>query len=253
PKALTLNEAQVSIVLAALSGGMYEIGDDLPTLGADADRVALVENADLLQIAKLGRAAVPVDLLTYSAEDKEPSVVLLKEDKRQAMLAVFNWTGEPRSHSFTLSGLKFSAGHPYELYDVLNGNQRIALDGETLRLDDQPGRSVKLIKIIDVSVPAAAPSITLNTPEQVKIGESIHFFANASDDGVPAIEYLWDFGDGIALRGGSVAHTYTHAGKYTVHLRAEGVDGISAEKSVSITVSGEMELSPPRRYVREKD
>ena len=34
PAALTLNEAQVSIVLAAMSGGMYEIGDDLPTLGA---------------------------------------------------------------------------------------------------------------------------------------------------------------------------------------------------------------------------
>ena len=54
------------------------------------------------------------------------------------MLAVFNWTDQPRSHSFTLSELKFSAGHPYELYDVLNGNQRIALEGETLRLDNQP-------------------------------------------------------------------------------------------------------------------
>ncbi|MGB7681427.1 MAG: PKD domain-containing protein, partial [Candidatus Acidiferrales bacterium] len=152
-----------------------------------------------------------------------------------------------------LSGLKFSAGHPYELYDVLNGNQRIALDGETLRLDDQPGRSVKLIKIIDASVPAAAPSITLNSPEQAKIGETIHFFATAANDGVPAIEYLWDFGDGIALRGGSVAHTYTHAGKYTVHLRAEGVDGIPGEKSITLTVSGEMQMTPPRRYVQEND
>ncbi len=80
--ALTLNEAQVSIALAALSGGMYQIGDDLPTLGADVDRVALVENGDFLQIAKLGRAAVPVDLLNYRAEDQQPSVVLLNEDKR---------------------------------------------------------------------------------------------------------------------------------------------------------------------------
>ena len=92
PAALTINEAQVSIVLAALSGGMFEIGDDLPTLGADPDRVALVENPDILQIAKLGRAAVPFDLLSYSVEDKEPSIVLLKEDGRQSMLAVFNWT-----------------------------------------------------------------------------------------------------------------------------------------------------------------
>ena len=253
PTALALNEAQVSIVLAALSGGMYEIGDDLPTLGADADRVALVENADLLQIAKLGRAAVPVDLLSYSAEDKEPSVVLLKEDKRQAMLAVFNWTGEPRSHSFTLSGLKFSAGHPYELYDVLNGNQRIALDGETLRLDKQPGRSVRLIKIIDGSVPSAAPSVSLHAPEQAKVGETIHFSADAAADGVPATEYLWDFGDGITLRGSSVAHAYTREGKFAVHLRAEGVDGIPAEKNITLTVSSEMQMTPPRRYVQEND
>ena len=61
PTALTLDDAQVSIALSAVSGGMYEIGDDLPTLGKDADRLALVENTDLLQMAKLGRAAVPLD------------------------------------------------------------------------------------------------------------------------------------------------------------------------------------------------
>ena len=246
--ALTLNEAQVSIALAALSGGMYQIGDDLPTLGADADRVALVENADLLQIAKLGRAAVPVDLLSYRAEDQQPSVLLLNEDKRQAVLAVFNWTDQPRSHSFTLSELKFSAGHPYELYDVLNGNQRIALEGETLRIDNQPSRSVRLIKIIDGSVPAAAPSITLNSPAQAKIGETITFSARAADDGVPATEYLWDFGDGVTARGSRVAHAYTREGTYAVHVRAEGVDGIAAEKSVSLAVSGETQMAPPRRY-----
>jgi alpha-galactosidase len=250
PTALTLNEAQVSIVLAAFSGGMYEIGDDLPTLGADADRVALIENADLLQIAKLGRAAVPVDLLSYSAEDKQPSVLLLNEDKRQAMLAVFNWTDQTRSHRFALSELSFSAGHPYELYDVLNGNERIALEGETFRLDNQPGRSVKLIKIIDGSISAEAPSITLHTPEQAKIGETIHYSAQAASDGVPATDYLWDFGDGIAVRGSSVAHAYTREGKYEVRLRANGVDGIPAEKSVSLTVSGETQMAPPRRYVQ---
>lgn len=248
PTALTLNEAEVSIALAALSGGMYEIGDDLPTLGADADRVALVENADLLQIAKLGRAAVPVDLLSYRAEDKQPSVALLNEDKRQSMLAVFNWTDKSRSQSFTLSELKFSAGHPYELYDVLNKNQRIALDGETLRLDSQPGRSVRLIKIIDGSVPAATPSITLNSPQKAKIGETINFSANAASDGVPATEYRWDFGDGITLQGSHVAHAYTREGTYAVRLRADGVDGIPAEKSVSLTVSGETQMTPPRRY-----
>jgi len=253
PAALTLNEAQVSIVLAALSGGMFEIGDDLPTLGADSDRVTLVENADLLQIAKLGRAAVPLDLLSFSAEDKQPSIVLLKEDGRQSMLAVFNWTDQPRSHSITLSGLKFTAGHPYELYDVLNGNQRIALDGDTLKLDNQPSRSVKLIKIIDGSISAAAPSITMNSPKQGKMGETINFSAAVAPDSVPATDYLWDFGDGVTVRGSKAAHAYTREGKFEVHLRVDGVDGIPADKNASVAVSGEAQMSPPRRYVQPTD
>jgi hypothetical protein len=191
--------------------------------------------------------------LSYSAEDKQPSIVLLNEDRRQSMLAVFNWTDQPRSHSVTLSGLKFTAGHPYELYDVLNGNQRVTLDGETLKLDNQSGRSVKLIKIIDGSISAAAPSISVNAPEQAKMGETINLSASAASDGVPATDYLWDFGDGVVVRGSKVAHAYTREGEYEVHLRVDGVDGIPADKIASVTVSGEAQMSPPRRYVHPND
>ena len=63
---LTLDEARVSIALAAVSGGMFEIGDDLPTLGASPERLSLVKNVDLLDMAKLGRASTPIDLMTYA-------------------------------------------------------------------------------------------------------------------------------------------------------------------------------------------
>ena len=65
---LTLDEARVSIALAAVSGGMFEIGDDLPTLGASPERLSLVKNVDLLDMAKLGRASSPIDLMTYAPE-----------------------------------------------------------------------------------------------------------------------------------------------------------------------------------------
>src|SRR5258708_11362865 len=77
---LTLGEAQASIVLAAMAGGPFEIGDDLPTLGLDPERLALLTNANLLQMIKLGRAAQPLDLMTYAPEDEQPSVFLLRED-----------------------------------------------------------------------------------------------------------------------------------------------------------------------------
>src|SRR5271169_6413484 len=89
---LTLDEARISIALAAVSGGMYEIGDDLPTLGEDMQRVALLKNSHLLEMARLGRSSTPVDLMDYLPEDGQPSTFYLKEDPRQSILAVFNWT-----------------------------------------------------------------------------------------------------------------------------------------------------------------
>jgi alpha-galactosidase len=245
---LTLSDAQVSIALSAVSGGMFEIGDDLPTLGNDPDRVALVKNPDLLAMAKLGRAALPLDLLTYADKDEQPSVFLLHEDPRQSILAVFNWSEEPSSHTFTLSDLKLPTGHPYKLSDSFAQDQPLTMDHEALRLDNQPAHSVKLIKIIDTSIPIAAPSIAFQVRTEAKIGEEIEFSSTVSKDGTPALAYHWDFGDGVVADGAILTHTYTVAGNYKVRFAAEGLDGKSAEKAFSIAVSGSPILPPPRRY-----
>jgi alpha-galactosidase len=250
---VTLNEAQVSIALAAVSGGMFEIGDDLPTLGSDPERVALVRNPDLLAMAKLGRAALPLDLLTYADKDEQPRVFLLREDQRQSMLAVFNWTEQPSFRTFTFSDLKLSAGHSYRLFDSLAQDQPLAIDNQTLRLDNQPGHSVKVIKIVDTSIPMAAPSIALQVPSQAKTGEEIEFSSIVSKDGVPALAYHWDFGDGVVTGGAILTHAYTTAGTYTVRFTAEGLDGKSAEKTFSIAVSGSVNLPPPQRYLEPRE
>ena len=97
--------AQASIALSAVSGGMYEIGDDMLVLGSEKDRLALVENQDLLNMAKVGRASTPVDLMTYEPEDEQPSIFFSAESPRQAMLTVFNWTNTPGSHTLKLADL----------------------------------------------------------------------------------------------------------------------------------------------------
>ncbi len=245
---LTLSEAQVSIALAAISGGMYEIGDDLPTLGRDPERLALVTNPDLLAMAKLGRAALPLDLLTYADQDEQPSVFLLHQDQRQSVLAVFNWTEHPTTHTFAFTDLKLPLGHPYELYDALLNNRPITMDRETIRIDDQPAHTVKLIKIIDGSIAAAPPSMAFRVPSQAKIGEEITFSSVAAGDGVPALAYRWDFGDGVVADGAVLTHTYTVAGNYVVRFSAEGLDGKSAEKTFPVAVSGSVTLPPPQRY-----
>ena len=250
---VTLNEAQVSIALAAVSGGMFEIGDDLPVLGSDPERLALVRNPDLLAMAKLGQAALPLDLLTYADKDEQPSVFLLRQDQRQSILAVFNWTEQSSSHAFTFSDLKFATGHSYKLSDSLALDQAVAMDHETLRLENQPAHSVRMIKIIDTSIPAAAPSITFQLPTQARIGEEIKLSSIVSKNGVPALAYHWDFGDGVVADGAILTHAYTAAGNYTVRFAAEGLDGKPAEKTFSIAVSGPVILSPPRRYSEPRE
>jgi alpha-galactosidase len=250
---LALNEAQISITLAAVSGGMFEIGDDLPTLGSDPERLGLVKNPDLLTMVKLGRAAVPIDLLTYADKDEQPSVFLLRQDQRQSILAVFNWTEHPSSHTLTSSDLKLPAGHSYKFEDSFAPDQPLAMGHETLDLENQPAHSVKLIKIIDTSIPASAPSITFQVPSQAKIGEEIPFSSIASKDGVPALAYHWDFGDGVTADGAILTHAYTAGGNYTVRFTAEGLDGKSVEKTFSIVVGGTMNFPLPRRYSDPRD
>ena len=250
---LTLNEAEVSIALAAVSGGMFEIGDDLPTLGSDPERVLLVKNPDLLAMAKLGQAAVPLDLLTYSDTDEQPSVFLLRESPHQSILAVFNWTEQPTSRGFTFSDLKLPAGHSFNVFDLLAQDKLLMTDHETLRLANQPAHSVKMIKIIDTSIPMAAPSIAIQVPSQAKTGEEIEFSSTVSKDGVPALAYHWDFGDGVVADGAILSHAYTAAGNYTVRFTAEGLDGEPAQKTVSIAVSGSVNLPAPRRYSEPRE
>jgi alpha-galactosidase len=235
---LTLHEAEVAITLAAVSGGMYEIGDDLPTVGADPARLALLKNPDLLAMIKLERAAVPMDLMTYSPEDGQPSVFLLKEDRRQSLLAVFNWTEGTRSHSFTLEDLGLPRQDSYEAADALNREEPVSLSGGQLQIQDQLAHSVRLIKIIDTSVAAAAPSVRLEAPETVKAGDAAKLEAVADAGGVPVLSYHWDFGDGTEGEGAQATHTFTRAAVYTVKLTAQGVDGIAEEKTVSIEATG---------------
>jgi alpha-galactosidase len=244
---LTLDEAEVSIVLAAVSGGMFEIGDDLPTLGADSDRLALVTNPDLLRIAKLGRAAFPLDLLSYRAEDEQPSIFLLPEDARQSVLAVFNWTEKPSSHRFSFADLKLAAGKNYQFSDIFDGTRTVPVSGDSVQFE-QPAHSVRLVRISDTAIAAAAPSITLDAPDHAKAWGDVQLSASADPNGVPALDYHWDFGDGTSQEGRQVMHAYTKSGTFTVKLKVDGVDAVTAEKQATISVDGIIEIGPPTRY-----
>ncbi len=244
PKTLTLDEAQVAIALAAVSGGMYEIGDDLPTLFLDADRMNLLQNRDLLNMVRLGRAARPLDLMSYAPEDEMPSVFLLRESKRQAILAVFNWTKNERERR--LSNAELGFGPNLAFSDVFGNGTSLPAPALSLKLGPH---SVGMMKIVDTSVAASAPSIKVHLPEKIETGKIVTFSAESQAGGVPAVLYHWDFGDGTSAEGTSVAHAYTHAGGFTVRLRAEGIEGVAFEKSFAVLSTGTIDtIFRPERY-----
>ena len=246
----SLATAQTSIALSAVAGGMYEIGDDLLVLDSEKDRLALVENRDLLNMAKAGRASTPVDLMTYDPEDGQPSIFLLRQSPRQSMLTIFNWTDRPRSRSLSLKELGVTSSSTLVATGVMDSSSSFALEGDAIRLANQPPQSAVVIKLVDTAVAKAAPKVTVRVPSRAKVGELIALSAQADPDGVPALHYHWDFGDGTISEGPNVSHCYTRATDFTVRLTVEGPDDVPYEQSFSIAATGELKPTPELRLNR---
>ena len=245
---LTLDEGRISIALAAVSGGMWEIGDDLPTLSADADRLALVQNRDLINVARLGRAAAPLDLMSYAPEDLMSGVFLLRESKRQAILTVFNWTEKSRRRRFVWADLGLRVGGNNQVFDAFGSGQVVSENEDSVAIE-LPPRSVRVLKIVDTSVPAAAPAVSARVPETVEAGKATEFSAQVDSSSVPAIGCHWEFGDGVSDDGNVAHHAYTHAGNFSVRLTVEGIDGLSFQKTFLLKVTGgiDTQFAPSRK------
>lgn len=236
-KPLTLDEARVSIALAAVAGGMYEIGDDLPVLDADPDRVALVKNQDLMNMARLKRSSLPLDLMSYLPSDEMPSIFLLRESKRQAMLTVFNWTEKPTEHKLDLAkDIALEESGHNQIFDVFEG-KLAGTNVDTLDVS-LPPHSAKVFKIIDTSILPTAPTVTVNLPDHLQVGKTAELWAQSDPQGTPGLRYRWQFGDGTSGEAAKVDHTFTYAGDFRIRLHVEGLDGIAFDKVTPVTVTG---------------
>ena len=244
PSRLELSAAQASIALSAVSGGMYEIGDDMLVLGSQPDRLALVENADLLNMAKTGRASTPIDLMIYEPEDEQPSIFFLQESPRQSILTIFNWTNAARSHTINLADLGLPTQHRFAASDILNSGAAIHLANSTVRIDNQSPQSVKVIKLIDNTLSPTAPVVKAQVLSTVNTGETFQLSAQTESGSVPAIAYHWDFGDGTIANGPKVSHAYTRSAQFTIRLRVDGLDGVPTVQTFPIRVTGTLTAFP---------
>lgn len=238
---MTLNEAQVAITLAAVAGGMFELGDDLPALGEDKERVALVRNPDLLDMIRLGRSATPVDLLSYRPEDEQPSIFVLRESPHQSIVAVFNWTERPASRALALRTLGLDANGSYELTDVFDSTQHLAASNGGIELQTQPPRSVRLLKIVNRDVAAVPPDIVPEVPSQIAVSTETEFSARPRDENSTATIYHWHFDDGVTTDGPRVRHAFTVEGAHHVVLHVESADDAPFAKTFDVNVTGRVD------------
>jgi alpha-galactosidase len=232
---LTFEEAKVSIALAAVAGGMFELGDDLPTLGASPERLALVKNPVLLNIARNGKSSTPLDLLTYAKPDVQPSIFFRKEDARQSILTIFNWTESPAQRNLTLANLGIKNAHLQitEVFDAKN----ITATPASITFD-QPAHSVRMFKLIDTTIPSVPPAFELHSEKSAHAGDTLTFTATRVPNAAPALTLHWDFGDGTTGEGLIVHHAYTELGDYTVRATAAGLDATTATKTLTVKVTG---------------
>ena len=234
---LTLDEAKVSIALAAVSGGMFELGDDLPTLGASPERLALVKNPELIAMARLGRSSTPLDLLTYSKADAQPSIFLLKEDNRQSILTVFNWTETAHDHTLKLADLGLRNPDHLQIIEIFGAKDFSNTASGTITFN-QPAHSVRIFKLVDEAVPATLPAFDLHSEKSAKAGDTLSFTVSRVPDAAPALTVHWDFGDGTTGDGFNVHHAYTQSGEYTVRVTATGLESAASSKAFTVRVSG---------------
>jgi hypothetical protein len=234
---ITLDEAKASIALSAIAGGMHEIGDDLPALGVEPERLALVQNQDLIEMIKLGRASKPLDLMSYSPEDNQPSIFWVAENDRQGILTIFNWTDKPRSRSIEFASLGLPALQQHRISDVFDGQALATPNPDSFDVK-LPSHSVLVLRIVNMGVSAQPPVIKVEHVQKARTGEAATFHAQPASSNDVVISYRWSFGDGVSMEGQEVSHAYTKPGTYTVTVTAIGLGGLSKEDNFSFPISG---------------
>lgn len=236
--AATLDEAEASIALAAVSGGMLEIGDNLPSLENAPERLDLIENQDLIDMVRLGRASIPIDLMDYANTDQQPSIFFLQESPRQSILTVFNWTEQDADRTIQFSRLGLSAESHYAITDVFAKKQITPLRAGAVILS-VPARSARVLRLVNSDQPVTAPIVAIECPGSGMAGETIACSAEWTG-GDPAIAWDWDFGDGVTTEGRRTTHAWTEPGDYKIRLTARGLSGKDAIQEAAVHVTGHM-------------
>jgi hypothetical protein len=143
---------------------------------------------------------------------------------------------ETRSRTIGLDVLGLRANASYTATDVLRGGAVPIENGKLVIA--QPPTSVRMIKLIDTSVPETPPAFNVHALSAGQAGVLVEFHALAASADAPVLGYHWEFGDGVSADGVDVSHAYTQPGQYTVKVASTGLNGRRTQKTLGISVTG---------------
>src|SRR5208282_5411126 len=114
------------------------------------------------------------------------------EDLRQSILTVFNWSDKERKRSIALSTAGLPGKRKYSITDVLDMKNHASSTAGAVTFF-QPPHSVRVLKILDSTIPATPPVVTADHPSAGETGNTLAFAARERSDS-PMLLYRWDFG-----------------------------------------------------------
>ncbi len=106
----------------------------------------------------------------------------------------------------------------------------------TLTVDDNKGTAVsQSVDVVNVFL-NSNPSVQIANVDKACTNDKVAFQANASDPDGDKLKYIWNFGDGAVVEGGSnMSHQYQKGGNYKVSVTVD--DGKSSPCSKAVASS----------------
>jgi len=141
----TLGEARGRVTLLALTGGVVFLGDNLPELEQQPERLRLVH----LCLPSSGQSARPIDLFRIGEAGRGyPRIWHLHAQREWAeweVVGVFNWSDEPLEETISRQDLGLGRGE-YVVFDFWAGKP-LGRMGRELMVAVEPG-NVRCLRVI---------------------------------------------------------------------------------------------------------
>ncbi len=107
---------------------------------------------------------------------------------------------------------------------------------------DAKGRLASASASITINAPPLTVAVTASGSSEV--GVAVNLTATASGGTQPYVSFTWDFGDGSAGSGNSVAHVYATSGTYSVTVTVKDSAGVTATSpSHSVAIAARLQVS----------